>query len=170
MFEKALEIEPTHRADAAGGHRPAAAGRATGKRSSTPSGSCSPIAEEPEKVKLLDEIGDIYHEKLQNAQKAIAAYLEALEVAARQSRQLLHKVLDLYSETKQWKKAVEIIERIAELETDPIRSGKYYHAAARICRDELKSLDDAIEYFNQRARLATSRRPTRSPTPNFPST
>ena len=62
---------------------------------------------------------------------------------------ILHKVLDLYSETKQWKKAVEIIKRIAELEKDPIRRGKYYHAAARILRDEVKSLDEAIDYFNQ---------------------
>ena len=37
MFEKALEIDPTHRETLAGGHRPAGARRATGKPSSTPS-------------------------------------------------------------------------------------------------------------------------------------
>ena len=58
-------------------------------------------------------------------------------------------MLDLYSETKQWKKAVEIIQRFIALENDPIRKGKYYHAAARICRDEVKSLDEAIDFFNQ---------------------
>src|SRR2546430_4428253 len=106
------------------------------------------IAEEPEKVKLLDEIGDTYHKQLNNAQKAITAYLEALEVRAG-NHVILHKVLDLYSETKQWKKAVEIINQIADLEKDPIRRGKYYHAAARILRDEVKSLDEAIDMFNQ---------------------
>src|SRR5262249_31419795 len=52
------------------------------------------------------------------------------------------------SDTKQWKKAVEVIQRIANLEKDPIRKGKYQHAAARILRDEVKSLDDSIEAFN----------------------
>ena len=102
------------------------------------------IADEPEKVKLLDEIGDIYHEKLQNPQKAITAYLEALEVRPG-NHVILHKVLDLYSETKQWKKAVEIIEQIRRPREGSDPPGKYYHAAARILRDEVKSLDEAID-------------------------
>src|SRR6185369_5384150 len=73
---------------------------------------------------------------------------EALEVKPG-NHVILHKVLDLYSETKQWKKAVEIIQQIANLEKDPIRKGKYFHAAARIMRDEVKSTDDAIDMFNQ---------------------
>ena len=56
--------------------------------------------------------------KLQNPQKATAAYLEALEVAP-DDHQLLQKVLDLYTETKQWKKAVETIERFVALEQRP---------------------------------------------------
>src|SRR5262249_43526786 len=32
---------------------------------------------------------------------------------------------------------------------DPIRKGKYFHAAARILRDEVKSADEAIDTFNQ---------------------
>ncbi len=147
MFEKALEIEATHRPTLlsvidlqiqAGDFEAVI----HAKR------ALLAVAEEPEKVKLLDEIGDIYHGKLQNAQKAITAYLEALEVKAG-NHVILHKVLDLYSETKQWKKAVEIIVQIADLERDPIRKGKYYHAAARILRDEVKSADEAIEFFNQ---------------------
>ena len=61
--------------------------------------------------------------KLQNPQKATAAYLEALEVAA-EDHQLLQKVLDLYTETKQWKKAVETIERFIALETDSVPQGR----------------------------------------------
>jgi lipopolysaccharide biosynthesis regulator YciM len=70
-----------------------------------------------EKVVLLDQIGSIYYDRLQNAQKATAAYLEALEVTP-EDHQLLQKVLDLYTETKQWKKVVEIIERFVALEPD----------------------------------------------------
>ena len=95
---------------------------------------------------MLDEIGDIYKEKLQNPQKAIAAYLEALELAADEPRQLLHKVLDLYTRDQ----AVEEggrDHRCASPSSRPTRSSaaKYYYAAARITRDELKSLDDAVE-------------------------
>jgi tetratricopeptide (TPR) repeat protein len=105
-------------------------------------------AQEKERVQLLSEIGSIYYEKLQNPQKATAAYIEALE-AAPEDHQLLQKILDLYTETKQWKKVVETIERFVALESDPIRSGAYHHAAATICRDELKSLDEAVEYYGK---------------------
>jgi len=146
MFEKALEIEATH--------RPTLQAVIELQQQSNDweavihaKRQLLTIAEEPEQVKLLDEIGDTYHKQLNNAQKAITAYLEALEVRPG-NHVILHKVLDLYSETKQWKKAIEIITQIAELEKDPIRKGKYYHAAARIMRDEVKSTDEAIEMFN----------------------
>jgi len=58
-------------------------------------------------------------------------------------------VLDLYTETKQWKKAVETIERFIALEPDSVRRGAYYHAAATVCRDELKSLDEAVDYYGR---------------------
>ena len=58
-------------------------------------------------------------------------------------------MLDLYTETKQWKKVVETIERFIALENDPVRRGAYYHAAATIQRDELKSLDTAQEYYGK---------------------
>jgi tetratricopeptide (TPR) repeat protein len=147
MFEKALELEATHRPtlqsvvdlQTQGGDFEAVI---HAKR------ALVSIADEPERLKLLDEIGDIYSQKLNNPQKAITAYLEAVELRG-DNHVILHKVLDLYSSTTQWKKAVEIIERIANLEKEPARKGKYFHAAARIVRDEVKSLDDAVEYFNQ---------------------
>ncbi len=146
MFEKALEIEAAHRPTLQAVidlQQQAGDWEAVihAKR------QLLSIAEEPEQVQLLDEIGDTYHKQLNNAQKAITAYLEALEVRPG-NHVILHKVLDLYSETKQWKKAVEIINQIAGLEKDSIRKGKYLHAAARILRDEVKSTDEAIDMFN----------------------
>ncbi len=38
---------------------------------------------------------------------------------------------------------------MAELEKDAVRRAKYLHAAARILRDEVKSLDESIEFFNR---------------------
>jgi tetratricopeptide (TPR) repeat protein len=147
MFEKALEIDPTHRETLQAvidlqqqqGDWEAVVHAKRG---------LIVTSQAKEKTQLLDEIAGIYHDKLQNPQKATAAYLEALEVAPG-DHQLLQKLLDIYTETKQWKKAVETIERFIALESDPVRRGAYYHAAATVCRDELKSLDDAVDYYNK---------------------
>jgi tetratricopeptide (TPR) repeat protein len=56
--------------------------------------------------------------------------------------------LDIYTETKQWKKVVETIQRFIDLETDAVRRGSYYLAAGTIARDELKASDEAIDYYN----------------------
>ncbi len=147
MFEKALEIDPSHRDTL---EAVIALQGAQGDWEAVIHGKRGLVhtADEREKTQLLSEIGSIYYEKLQNPQKATAAYLEALEIAP-EDHQLLQKTLDLYTETKQWKKVVETIERFVALESDGIRKGAYNHAAATICRDELKSLDEAIDYYNR---------------------
>jgi tetratricopeptide (TPR) repeat protein len=100
-----------------------------------------------DKAKVLDEIGGIYHHHLHDVQKATAAYIEAVE-SAPDDRQLLQKLLDLCTETKQWKRAVATIERFVAVETDPFRRGLYFHAAATLCRDALKLLDIAVDYYD----------------------
>lgn len=147
MFEKALEIDPTHRDTLTAviqiqleqGEFEAVIHAKRGLMAT---------AGAEERVALLDEIGDIYHKSLSNAQKAISAYLEALDISS-DDHQLLQKVLELYTETQQWRKAVDAIERFIELERDEIRKGTYYQAAGTICRNELKAMDEAIEYYNQ---------------------
>jgi golgin subfamily B member 1 len=147
MFEKALEIDPTHR-DTLEAVIDLQTAQGDWEAVIHAKRSLMQTADDKEKVKLLSEIGSIYYDKLQNPQKATAGYLDALEIAP-EDHQLLQKVLDLYTETKQWKKAVEMIERFVALESDSIRKGAYYHAAATVCRDELKSLDDAVDYYGR---------------------
>ena len=146
MFEKALEIDPAHKDTLAAvidlqtqqGDYEAVV---HAKRSLFPRSSPD------ERYRLLEEIGDTYAEKLENPQKAIAAYLEGLEIKP-QNHGLLQKVLDVYTHTNQWKKAVEVMLKFTEIETDPVTRGRYFYAAGVTSRDELKSLDDAVEYFN----------------------
>ena len=147
MFEKALEIDPTHR-DTLQAVVDLQTQQGDWEAVVHAKRGLMQTASDKDKVTLLDQIGGIYHEKLQNPQKATAAYVEALEVAP-EDHQLLQKLLELYSETKQWKKAVETIERFVALESDGPRKGAYYHAAATLCRDELKSLDEAVDYYNR---------------------
>jgi tetratricopeptide (TPR) repeat protein len=145
MFEKALEIDPAHRETLQAvidlqqqqGDWEAVVHAKRGLMAT---------ATDKDRAHLLDEIGGIYHTQLQNPQKSIAAYLEALEFDP-DDHEILQKVLDLYTETKQWKKVVETIERFIGMEQDAVRRGAYYHAAATIQRDELKQLDEATDYY-----------------------
>ena len=147
MFEKALEIDAAHRDtlesvielqtqandwDAV----------VNAKR------SLLDVVTEEERFQLLEECGDIYHEKLNNPEKSIAAYNDALSIDPG-SHVVLHKLLELYTETKQWKRGVEIVVRLTDLESDPQLRAKYFYTAAVIYRDEVKALDEAVDFYNR---------------------
>ncbi len=148
MFEKALEIQPGHRATLGAlielytdaGDFEAVIKQ---KRSLSSASATSP----EDKFELSVEIGQIYKDKLSNPQKAIASYLEALNVKPT-DRQLLHSLLDLFSETKQWKKAMEILMKLAELETGKVKA-RFLVAAGNIANYELHSTDEAVDLYNQ---------------------
>jgi tetratricopeptide (TPR) repeat protein len=147
MFEKALEINPGHRPTLealAAVHAEAGEWEAVIKQKRALL-THSESAEE--KLRFHEEIIAIYKDKLGNQQKAIAAYLEALEVKP-DARNLLVDVLELLHETKQWKKAVEILMRLANLETGRGKA-KYLETAGIITNVELHSPDEAVEMFNQ---------------------
>ena len=147
MFEKALEIQGGHRAtlDALIDLYSESNDWEAVIKQKRALLSASRDAEE--KFNINEQIAAIYKEKLNNPQKAIASHLEALELKAG-DRQLLHNLLDLFSETKQWKKAVEILTKLADLETGKIKA-RILVAAGNIANYELHSTDDAVEFYNQ---------------------
>ncbi len=98
------------------------------------------------KVKILDEIGDIWRHKLRDAATAVGAYLEALELQP-SSHVLLHKLLEAYTEQKQWRRAIDMLDELSLLETAPSRRAKYHYAAAVIARDELGDAELAVDKF-----------------------
>jgi hypothetical protein len=101
-----------------------------------------------EKLEAAIGLGDLYREKLKNPAKAVDAYLDALDQSPN-NLQILHKLLELYTEGRQWRRAIELLDQIASLETDPQNVATYYYSVAVIYRDELKEIDRAIEYFNK---------------------
>lgn len=106
------------------------------------------VADIDERFRMLDEIGDLWNEKLKNASKAIESYHEASQLAPKDHK-LLHKLLMLYQSTKQWDLAIDIIERISDLDERPVVKAKYAYTIAVITRDELKDPDRAVEYFGK---------------------
>ncbi|MCC7540253.1 MAG: tetratricopeptide repeat protein, partial [Deltaproteobacteria bacterium] len=59
------------------------------------------VSNDEEKYTLHNEIGDLWKDKLSNVQKAIQAYVEALELQPK-NHVMLHKLLGVYQEAKQW--------------------------------------------------------------------
>jgi len=147
MYEKALEVDPGHRDTLL------AVMELEGRLNNWEAVIHAKRAlienteDEQERFNLLSDVGDIYHDKLNNGQKALAAFGEALELQP-QDHIVLSKSLELYTETKQWKKAVDVLVKFVEMESDAKRRAKYYYTAAVICRDEIKALDESVEYFN----------------------
>jgi tetratricopeptide (TPR) repeat protein len=101
-----------------------------------------------ERFKLYDEIGELWQKELKNPVKAIEAFAEASALQPR-SHVMLHKLLQLYTETAQWERTIETIDRIADLEDRPEAKAKYANAVGVILRDELKDADAALQRFDQ---------------------
>ncbi|RAL22930.1 hypothetical protein DL240_08540 [Lujinxingia litoralis] len=96
----------------------------------------------------LSRMGDLLAGKLNQPPAAVEAYEQALELDPK-SVVMLRKLLDLYTRTRQWHQAVDILKRIIEQEQDPGRIAKYYYTAAVIYRDEIDDPMQAVELFDE---------------------
>lgn len=105
-------------------------------------------ARDDERYELLVALGDIYNEQLSNREAASKSYVEALEIRA-DDRNLLTKLMGVYSTNKDWSKLVEVILRIAELVDDPRMLTKYFNTAAQICHRELGRFEESADYYEQ---------------------
>ncbi len=103
---------------------------------------------EARQVELYEEIGDIAAGKLGDRSAALDAYKRAIAIRP-DAHQILHKTLDIHSETRNWKQAIEMLNAIASTASDAKRKAKYFYAAAVIGRDELGDPDVAIDHFQK---------------------
>lgn len=105
-------------------------------------------ADDTERFELLVEVGDVFLKDLADREKASKSFVAALEIVP-DDRNLLTKLMAVYSETKDWSRLVEIILRIAELVDEPGQQAKYYLTAASIAKRELGRGDEAADYYAQ---------------------
>ncbi|MCU0672147.1 MAG: tetratricopeptide repeat protein [Myxococcota bacterium] len=91
---------------------------------------------------------DVFLKELKDREKASKSFVAALEIVP-DDRNLLTKLMAVYSETKDWSRLVEVILRIAELIDEPAQQAKYYLTAASIARGELSRVDEAADYYAQ---------------------
>jgi golgin subfamily B member 1 len=99
------------------------------------------------RAKLFEEIGDIWRERIKDVANATGAYLEGLKIAPA-SRVLLHKLLEAFTEQRQWRRSIETLDQLSALEDSPERRARFHYTAAVIARDELHDQELAVDKFN----------------------
>lgn len=100
------------------------------------------------KFDLFVASAKLFRDRLRDPSKAVVALQRALELRP-QELSVLHLLLETYTERKQWREAIGVLDRIVEVETDPIRRARYNYTAAVLLRDELGAPDDALPRFER---------------------
>ena len=157
-FRRALEKEPLHEATLGamvelGGARGEWKTVAEAKRSQVEALKTAPDSEE-RRAKLFEEIGDILRERLKDLSGSTSAYASGLELAQGENgspsllRSLLHKLLEAFTEQKQWRRAIETLDQLSAQEASPDRRARFHYTAAVIARDEVRDAELAVEKFH----------------------
>ena len=107
------------------------------------------------RAKLFEEIGDIWRERIKDVTNATGAYLEGLKIAPA-SRVLLHKLLEAFTEQRQWRRSIETLDQLSALEESPERRARFHYTAAVIARDELQRQRARRRQVQRRARRHTA--------------
>lgn len=106
------------------------------------------LATGEERVQLLLDMGDIAATKLNDRTRAAKSYVAALEDKP-DDRRLLTKLMQLYSEEKDWGKLVDVVLRLADFVEEPKQRVKYLHTAAVVCARQMGDLDRALELYQR---------------------
>jgi len=110
------------------------------------------VADGEERYALLLEIGEIYSAKLKDRTRAAKTYIVALEERP-EDRNILTKLMQLYSEEKDWGKLVEVVLKLSDFVEDKKQKAKYLHTAAMVSARQLGEIDTALEYYERALEL-----------------
>lgn len=104
--------------------------------------------DEAVKFELFVASGKLFRDRLREPQKAVIAFQRALELRPRDV-QVMHMLLETYTERRLWQEAIGVLDRIVEVEPEPTRRARYHYTAAVVLRDELGRVDAALARFDQ---------------------
>lgn len=96
---------------------------------------------------LLLDIGDVLASKLNDRNRAAKSYVAALDERP-DDRKALTKLMQLYSEEKDWGRLVDVVLRLAQKVDDPRQRAKYMHTAAIVSAREMRDLDRAAQIYD----------------------
>jgi tetratricopeptide (TPR) repeat protein/tRNA A-37 threonylcarbamoyl transferase component Bud32 len=113
------------------------------------------VAQNDERYALLLETADIFTNKLQDRTRAAKAYIVALEERP-DDRNILTKLMQLYSEEKDWGKLVEVVLKLSDFVDDKKQKAKYLHTAGMVSARQLGEVDTALDYYDRTLELDPS--------------
>ncbi|MDD9937402.1 MAG: hypothetical protein OXT09_27575, partial [Myxococcales bacterium] len=105
-------------------------------------------SDEDEMFRLLVQTGDVFLEKVRDRDAASQTYVMALDVKP-DNRNLLTKLMGVYSDAHDWPRLIEVILRISEMVKDDAQLAKYFNTAASIAHMELGRFDEAANYYEE---------------------
>ena len=106
------------------------------------------VTDEPAaRAALLVELGELWKDRVNDPESAAEAFTEALDLEP-ENHVVLHKLLATYQSAKRWSEAIDVIERVADLDERVDAKAKYAYTIGVILRDELEDEDGALERFN----------------------
>lgn len=101
-----------------------------------------------ERSAILLEIGDIMATHLNDRTRAAKSYVAALDERP-DDRKILTKLMQLYSEEKDWGKLVEVVLKLASKVDDKRQKAKYLHTAAIVSARQMGDLDRAVAFYDE---------------------
>jgi tetratricopeptide (TPR) repeat protein len=152
-FEKALSLEPNHRKTLDALVEVYAKEGDWALVASYKRRVLEHVLEDDERLELLVSIADVWADKEKDSAKAIQALEEAREIRP-QDHVLLHKLLALYQQSGDWRRMVDTLAAISEIEQDPGRKARYSYTMAQLYRDKIQDMERAVELFNEALDLA----------------
>lgn len=100
------------------------------------------------RLELLIEIGDLCATHLKDRAQATRSYVTALEENP-DDRRILTKLMQLYSEEKDWNKLVEVVVKLADFVSDEKQKVKYLQTAALVSARQIGDPRQAADFFEQ---------------------
>lgn len=97
---------------------------------------------------LLLEIGDILSAQLGDRTRASKSYIAALDERP-DDRKVLAKLMQLYSEEKDWSRLVDVVVKLAQMVGEPKQKAKYLHTAAIVSARQMEDLDRAAQFYEE---------------------
>ena len=104
------------------------------------------LADGDERVKLLIEVGEIAAGKLADRTLAAKSLVAAVDERP-DDRKLLMRLMQLYSEEKDWQKLIDVVMKLADFVDDAKQKAKYLQTAAVVAGREMGDLDRALDFL-----------------------
>jgi tetratricopeptide (TPR) repeat protein len=100
------------------------------------------------RTNLLLEIGDVCFQKLNDRTRASKSYVAALDERP-DDRRVLTKLMQLYSEEKDWSRLVEVVLKLASMVSDAKQKAKYMHTAAIVAGRQMGEPSKAAAFYDE---------------------